>query len=233
MPGPGDVLELIRDRGALTRGDVLRLTGLSRMTVSGRIDALLDAGLVREKGTERETGGRPSRRLVFSESHATIIAASVDTTHTSVALTDLIATEPSDTLTQDFQLLSPESAPFPWLAGVQLYRQDASNLYVFPDTVSAQPAFPVGTDVSNGLQDVLTEAYALFAQVSYPFREQWTATFGGRWSRERKSATLEAVPNAVTRRNGDSHDLTTPGQIMAVPIFRHAWCLRRVMVPRV
>src|SRR5688572_5637984 len=89
MPGPGDVLELIRDRGALTRGDVLRLTGLSRMTVSGRIDALLDAGLVREKGTERETGGRPSRRLVFSESHATIIAASVDTTHTSVALTDL------------------------------------------------------------------------------------------------------------------------------------------------
>ena len=89
MPGPGEVLELIRDRGALTRGDVLRLTGLSRMTVSGRIDALLDAGLVRERGTERETGGRPSRRLVFSESHATIIAASVDTTHTSVALTDL------------------------------------------------------------------------------------------------------------------------------------------------
>lgn len=89
MPGPGEVLELIRDRGALTRGDVLDLTGLSRMTVSSRIDALLDAGLIVERGTERVTGGRPSKRLEFNTSHAGVIAASVDTTHTTVALTDL------------------------------------------------------------------------------------------------------------------------------------------------
>jgi iron complex outermembrane receptor protein len=69
---------------------------------------------------------------------------------------------------------------------------------LFKDAVSAQPAFPPGTDVSNGLQDVLTEAHAAFAQVTYPFRERWTATFGGRWSRERKAATLEPVPGAVT-----------------------------------
>ncbi|RPI64777.1 MAG: TonB-dependent receptor, partial [Lysobacterales bacterium] len=121
-----------------------------------------------------------------------------DVDASSVALTDLEATEPSDTWTQDFQLLSPDSAPFPWLAGAHLYRQDASNLYVFPDTVSAQPAFPVGTDVSNGLQEVVTEAYAVFAQAAFPFRQRWTATLGGRWSRERKSATVETVPNAVT-----------------------------------
>lgn len=89
MPGPGDVLELIRRHGALTRGDVLDITGLSRMTVSARVDALLDAGLIAEKGTERVTGGRPSKRLEFDSSHATVIAASVDTTHTTVALTDL------------------------------------------------------------------------------------------------------------------------------------------------
>jgi predicted NBD/HSP70 family sugar kinase len=89
MPGPGDVLELIRRHGALTRGEVLDITGLSRMTVSARVDALLDAGLIAEKGTERVTGGRPSKRLEFDSSHATVIAASVDTTHTTVALTDL------------------------------------------------------------------------------------------------------------------------------------------------
>ncbi|MFE7843737.1 ROK family protein [Microbacterium sp. NPDC057407] len=89
MPGPGGVLELIRARGALTRGDVLDLTGLSRMTVSTRIDALLEPGLIIERGTERVTGGRPSRRLEFNTSHATVVAASVDTTHTTVALTDL------------------------------------------------------------------------------------------------------------------------------------------------
>jgi iron complex outermembrane recepter protein len=121
-----------------------------------------------------------------------------DVDASSVTLIDLQAIEPSDTWTQDFQLLSPEAAPFPWLAGVHLYRQDASNVYVFADAVSAQPAFPPGTDVSNGQQNVLTEAYALFAQVAFPFRDQWTATLGGRWSREHKSATLEAVPGAVT-----------------------------------
>lgn len=89
MPGPGDVLELIRDNGPLTRAEVLEITGLSRMTVSGRIDALLDAGLIAEKGSERLTGGRPSRRLEFNTAHATLITATVDTTHTTVALTDL------------------------------------------------------------------------------------------------------------------------------------------------
>ncbi len=89
MPGPGEVLELIRERRALTRGDVLDVTGLSRMTVYGRIDALLDAGLIIETGTDRVTGGRPSRHLEFNSGHAALIAATVDTTHTTVALTDL------------------------------------------------------------------------------------------------------------------------------------------------
>jgi predicted NBD/HSP70 family sugar kinase len=89
MPGPGAVLELIREHRALTRGEVLALTGLSRMTVSARIDALLDAQLIVEQGTERVTGGRPSRRLEFNPDHATVITASVDTTHTTVSLTDL------------------------------------------------------------------------------------------------------------------------------------------------
>ena len=121
-----------------------------------------------------------------------------DVDASSVTLIDLHATEPSDTWTQDFQLVSPESARLPWLAGVQLYRQDASNLYVFADALSAQPAFPPGTDISNGLQRVLTEARALFAQVAYPFHGRWTVTLGGRWSSEEKSATVEAAPGAVT-----------------------------------
>jgi iron complex outermembrane receptor protein len=116
----------------------------------------------------------------------------------SVALLDLTAREPSDTWTQDFQLVSPPSARLPWVTGVQIYHQDARNLYVFADTVSAQPAFPLGTDVSNGLQHVVTDAHAVFAQVAYPFRERWTATLGGRWSSEDKSTTLEAAPDAVT-----------------------------------
>ncbi len=89
MSGPGEVLDLIRERRAFTRGDVLDVTGMSRMTVATRIDALLDAGLIVESGTEKVTSGRPSRRLEFNTAHAHVIAANVDTTHTTVALTDL------------------------------------------------------------------------------------------------------------------------------------------------
>jgi iron complex outermembrane receptor protein len=121
-----------------------------------------------------------------------------DVDASSIALIDLDATEPSHTWTQEFQLLSSASAKLPWLAGAQLYRQDASNLYVFAHPVSAQPAYPPGTDISNGLQRVRTESYAVFGQVAYPFHDRWTATAGGRWSSEDKSATLEAAANAVT-----------------------------------
>ncbi len=97
MPGPGDVLELIRTGRAVTRGEVLEVTGLSRMTVAGRVDALLEAGYVVENGTDRVRGGRPSRRLEFNTARAHVLAATVDTTHTTVALTDLAGRVEGDT----------------------------------------------------------------------------------------------------------------------------------------
>ena len=89
MAGPGDVLDLIRADGASTRGDVLEATGLSRMTVAQRVDALLTAGLVVEGPAGPSTGGRRPRRLRFNVDHALVLAATVDTTHTNLALTDL------------------------------------------------------------------------------------------------------------------------------------------------
>ena len=90
MPtGPGEVLELIRHGHARTRGEVLEATGLSRMTVAQRIDALLSAELLVEGRSAAATGGRRPRSLRFNAGHACVLAASVDTTHTRVALTDL------------------------------------------------------------------------------------------------------------------------------------------------
>jgi predicted NBD/HSP70 family sugar kinase len=90
MPtGPGDVLTLIRDGLALTRGDVRELTGLSRMTVAQRLDALLEAGIIVEGDTTEATGGRRRRRLVFNTSQSRAIVVAVDTTHSHIAVTDL------------------------------------------------------------------------------------------------------------------------------------------------
>lgn len=121
-----------------------------------------------------------------------------DVDASSARLVDLRMIEPSETWSQEFHLLSREKAKLEWLAGMYVYRQDAANTYVLEDTVSAQPAFAAGTDVSNGRQDVLTQAYALFAQAAYGFGERWTANIGGRWSRERKRVTLDDAPGAVT-----------------------------------
>jgi predicted NBD/HSP70 family sugar kinase len=89
VSGPGDVLELIRHGRASTRGEVLEVTGLSRMTVAQRVDALLAAGLVVEGPAAASTGGRRPRRLRFNVGHGMVLAATVDTTHSHVALTDL------------------------------------------------------------------------------------------------------------------------------------------------
>jgi predicted NBD/HSP70 family sugar kinase len=87
--GPGDVLDLIRHGRATTRGDVLEATGLSRMTISQRLDALLAAGMIVEGQTNEATGGRRRRSLAFNTSQSHVLVVAIDTTHTRIAVTDL------------------------------------------------------------------------------------------------------------------------------------------------
>lgn len=89
MLGPGQVLDVIRRGAATTRGDLGDVTGLSRMTVAQRVDALLASGLVVEGVAESGTVGRKRRTLSFNTAHGTVLAAAVDTSHARVALTDL------------------------------------------------------------------------------------------------------------------------------------------------
>ncbi|HEV7184933.1 MAG: ROK family transcriptional regulator [Actinomycetales bacterium] len=94
--GPGDILQLVRDRAVETRRDVQELTGLSRMTVAQRVDALLSAGLIREGGP-RTTGGRRANSLEFDVDHAVLLVAAVDTRHTHAAVTRLDGAVLADT----------------------------------------------------------------------------------------------------------------------------------------
>jgi predicted NBD/HSP70 family sugar kinase len=87
--GPGDVLDLIRRGRATTRGDVLAATGLSRMTISQRLDALLTAGMIVEGQTSEATGGRRRRSLGFNTAQSHVLVVTIDTTHIRIAVTDL------------------------------------------------------------------------------------------------------------------------------------------------
>lgn len=87
--GPGDILALIRG-GSVTRAQLQETTGLSRVTVAQRVDALLEAGYIREFGVGRSTGGRRPAELQFDHTHACLVVAVIDTTHTKVAAVDLL-----------------------------------------------------------------------------------------------------------------------------------------------
>lgn len=76
--GAGEILQLIRSGRATTRTQVLEVTGLSRVTVAQRMDALLAAGIVRAAGDAGATGGRRSERFVFDPADSLVLVAALE-----------------------------------------------------------------------------------------------------------------------------------------------------------
>ncbi|WP_219471467.1 winged helix-turn-helix domain-containing protein, partial [Nonomuraea rhizosphaerae] len=55
----GQILQLIRTRACRTRKELIEYTGLSRSTITDRVDRLIEAGYVHESGVGVSGGGRP------------------------------------------------------------------------------------------------------------------------------------------------------------------------------
>jgi len=84
-----DILRLFRDRGPLSRTDVIAISGLSRSTVNQRLAALSDAGLILPLEGGESTGGRPSSRFEFRADRATILCADIGATGFTAGVCDL------------------------------------------------------------------------------------------------------------------------------------------------
>jgi len=91
MESAGQLLELIRHGDGVTRTDLVARTGLSRSTVTQRVDMLLEDDLVVESGEARSTGGRPPMILRFNADAGVILVADLGATHARFALTNLDA----------------------------------------------------------------------------------------------------------------------------------------------
>lgn len=89
ISGPGDLLQLLRTGQPRTKAELAALTGLSRSTVSSRVDMLLASGLVAPAGDGVSSGGRPPARLAFNPSARIVIAVDLGATHGNVAISDL------------------------------------------------------------------------------------------------------------------------------------------------
>jgi predicted NBD/HSP70 family sugar kinase len=174
-PGPGDVLHLIRHGRATTRGDVLEATGLSRMTISQRLDTLLAAGMIVEGRADEATGGRRRRSLSFNTSQSHVLVVALDTTHARIALTDLggavlvedsidvaVSTGPSDVLDRVVQamgaVLAKRGLDEGDLSGVGLSLpgpvDPASGRPSQPPMLPGWDAYPVGEHLESALPGV-------------------------------------------------------------------------------
>ncbi|MFI9588946.1 ROK family transcriptional regulator [Nonomuraea sp. NPDC052265] len=87
----GQVLQLIRDGSCRTRKDLIEFTGLSRSTITDRVDRLIAAGYLHESGIGASGGGRPPSVLDVDAARRLVLVADLGATHARVALTDLAA----------------------------------------------------------------------------------------------------------------------------------------------
>jgi DNA-binding transcriptional ArsR family regulator len=96
------VLDLVRDAGAISRGDIVARTGLTKTTVTSLVFELVEHGLIQDAG-RRDSGapGRPSRLLTLDGRHMVTIIAEVHTDQVSATAYDL-AGDPLHTQTEAF-----------------------------------------------------------------------------------------------------------------------------------
>lgn len=86
---PNEVLAMIRSGQARTRAELIAQTGLSRSTLSQRLNELFEANLIVGVGEANSTGGRPATILAFNSGAGTVIAAALGVTRMRVAILDL------------------------------------------------------------------------------------------------------------------------------------------------
>ncbi len=88
-PTAGVLLDYVRQGVAQTRAELAAMTGLARSTVSQRVDALIDLGLVYEAGDGPSSGGRPPTMLAFNAGAGVVLAADLGATHCRLGVSDL------------------------------------------------------------------------------------------------------------------------------------------------
>ncbi|QKJ85064.1 ROK family protein [Paramixta manurensis] len=85
----GEIFSLIANKTATSRAAILSASGLSRMTVTQRLNALLSAGLVRETEETMPSGGRPTRVLGLNYAAGFLLTANIGESHIHLAAMDL------------------------------------------------------------------------------------------------------------------------------------------------
>jgi glucokinase-like ROK family protein len=85
------ILDCLRLNAPLSRADISSRTGLNRSTVSSIVNKLIQGGLVRETGFQKDKIGRPGLQLELSPDGACAIGVQLGVDFISVMLADFVA----------------------------------------------------------------------------------------------------------------------------------------------
>lgn len=85
----GQLLDLIRRESGATRAQLLARTGMSRTTLTERLDQLAGADLIREVRRTGPTGGRPAKIVEFDDRDRVVVTVDLGHTHARVAVVSI------------------------------------------------------------------------------------------------------------------------------------------------
>lgn len=89
LPDEIEVITALRQRGALSRSDLARITGYSRAKMTAIVSKLVERGILSEIGEGESQGGRRPRMLHFNPSQGYVAGVDLGATSIDIALADL------------------------------------------------------------------------------------------------------------------------------------------------
>ena len=85
----GNLLDLVRARGPISRIELAQVTGLTQATVSILVRQLLEDGLVADAGRSQSTGGKPREMLALVPAARFAVGLQLEADSTTAIVTDL------------------------------------------------------------------------------------------------------------------------------------------------
>jgi iron complex outermembrane receptor protein len=121
-----------------------------------------------------------------------------DTDRTNLSVGALVLPQYQDTFSQELNFSGPADGRLSWIAGLYYYYSKAGN----PSFASYAGDAPGGTVVADYRNEVITDSYAAFGELTWHVTDRLHLTAGGRYTTETKDFTFQDIVRAAGLRSG-------------------------------
>ncbi|MNS39501.1 Pesticin receptor precursor [compost metagenome] len=125
-----------------------------------------------------------------------------DTDRTNLAIGALILPQYQDTFSQELTFSGPAGGRWNWIGGLYYYHSKAGN----PSFASYSGDAPGGTVVADYRNEVITDSYAAFGELTWNVTDRLHLTAGGRYTSETKDFSFADIVRAAGLRTGSAKE---------------------------